>query len=83
MKKKNLSKLRLKKNVVSDLSSMRSTIGGREKSIHETNCNLCPPNSAACQSENNDCPSVNNCIPEPTKPQTCGLLCSLNVACYI
>ena len=56
MKKKNLIKLTLKKKVISDLTNTKQIFGGKEKSIHETNCNQCPPtNSNACPSANNDC----------------------------
>ncbi|QHI36198.1 hypothetical protein IMCC3317_15570 [Kordia antarctica] len=79
MKKKNLSKLNLKKSIVSELNNSNKIIGGKEKSIHETNCNLCPPtDSDACPSANNDCTPP----PQPSEKITCGIFCSL-AACYL
>ncbi|PTX59549.1 hypothetical protein C8N46_109138 [Kordia periserrulae] len=78
MKKKNLSNLKLRKNIISKLNDSYKVIGGEEKSERRTNCEQCPQ-TGTCD---NTCP----CLPEPqpqTQVQTCGLFCSLNIACYI
>ncbi|WP_040559445.1 class I lanthipeptide [Kordia algicida OT-1] len=76
MKKKNLSKLSLKKSTVSELNNSRKIIGGGEKSERRTNCELCPQ-TGTCANTCANCPS-DGC-PEPTE----GIFCSLNVTCYI
>lgn len=75
MKKQNLNKLKFNKKMVSKLNDANRIVGGKEKSIHETNCNQCPP------TESNACPTEG--CPAPTEEGTCGLLCSLNITCYI
>ncbi|WP_046757378.1 class I lanthipeptide [Kordia jejudonensis] len=76
MKKKNLSKLSLKKSTISELNNSNKIIGGKEKSIHETNCNLCPPTGS------NACPTEGCPIIDPN-PGGSGLLCtySQNITC--
>jgi hypothetical protein len=52
MKKKNLKTLNLNKKAISNFST--TLIGGREVSIHETNCDYCPIDSPSNDTNTDD-----------------------------